>query len=678
MNIFLWRNTCARKDLETGRRRLGGHHEPHRRVTGTSHDPLADPGPHGFGLVQSWLNQIPLHDEANGSVENSVPDTYNGYTSHWHPHNFPVEPVPPARQKFRHQRDRPLNNERPFVATPDPFLGDGYSETQYEASAETGSDKENKKRRRPHRNRDSLDGLSHEPSFERRPRRKTRTDRYTSKDQTGRRKSITKGETETSRKKSRSKKHHLRSSRDVMNNFKSGVIPNTRVTMKPNLTTGLFLNGRSSTFEQVTDLTFNNMTFAETQSEVSKNDEESLSNTDDEFNNDKDETLDDSGQSLKQHASISKTTAYATDAARDGGEEVREAHDEHSSPRMQNFPSQSHESQDNCDASNEITRVHDSGGTSVIFNKLMETGVFDGTGILEKIAQQESQSNATGLEELKILATAWVNKHLAYEDKGVRAGAVRDSPIRPDTQPPSNVTNSRPDDTNDVTKPTDTPHHEHRGGESPLHTCDPKQGDLDPQPGPIHSPSLAKPSTGNDTNELSKDEYPMRDSEEKQISGVNGRRQSVSQTSEGGHHYIRKDNNTLFMEPHNDHNGETMHEFIERIEGEAISRWDEPHQFLDDWYIDSTEDLLGDEFLTFQEDSNLLESNSLEPRRVTELTPDVLWPGHQPRPTTHGFQHSLEYWGNSDNQGYRLTGDIFREPDASEVEMVSFWRPNRF
>ncbi|KAJ4271801.1 hypothetical protein NW762_000507 [Fusarium torreyae] len=506
------------------------------------------------------------------------------------------------------------------------------------------------------------------------------------------------------------------------------------------------------------------MSFMETQSEVSKNDEEPLSDTDDECDHDKDETLDDSEQSLKQHVVISKTVTSTTKAARDGEEEVQETHGEGLNPIMQRSPSQGPESQGNCEASNKITRVHDFGVTSVIFKQLMETGVFNGTGVLEKIAQQENQSNATGLEDLKILAKEWIRKHPAYEDKGVRVGTARNSPTRPDTQPPSNVTNHRLNITNELTKGTATPHYGYHERKSPLRTYDPKQRDVDPQPEPTHLPAVPRQSTENDTNELSVNQNPT-EAEEKQVSGINGQRQSVSQISEGGHHYIRcldqedrlrpahqnhqgdptcvqpflyqntplhletqpigqllyhrwelhdgnmspaelfhhqypyqhvpmvlpmvypemyytqhgkQDDNIPLAESYDNHNDETMHEFIERMEGEAISRWDEPHQFLDDQYIGSTADLLEDEFSILPNEPNLLEDSDSELYRVTDPIWDVLWPGHQSEPTIHDLQPLLGYRRSSDNQGYHSAGCIIGEPSWSEVEMPGFWRPNRF
>lgn len=112
------------------------------------------------------------------------------------------------------------------------------------------------------------DDDSHGPGknvYEKRPRRKTREDRYDSRKQ---RKKRAKPEADHKKepspvKKSRNKsKQKLRSGKEVMTNFTSTAIPPGRVTVrlmplqsqtetdihkiKPNLTTGLFRNARVS------------------------------------------------------------------------------------------------------------------------------------------------------------------------------------------------------------------------------------------------------------------------------------------------------------------------------------------------------------------------------------------------------------------------------------------------
>ncbi|KAL6895828.1 hypothetical protein HDV57DRAFT_27687 [Trichoderma longibrachiatum] len=90
--------------------------------------------------------------------------------------------------------------------------------------------------------------------FEKRPRRKTRQDRY----DTVKFKDAAPTKKQAQRRSTRvSKSGRLRSSREVMANFKSRAItnPNERITLKSTFTPGLFVNGRSSA--PVADLVFN-------------------------------------------------------------------------------------------------------------------------------------------------------------------------------------------------------------------------------------------------------------------------------------------------------------------------------------------------------------------------------------------------------------------------------------
>ncbi|KAL7629215.1 hypothetical protein AAE478_000735 [Parahypoxylon ruwenzoriense] len=86
-------------------------------------------------------------------------------------------------------------------------------------------------------------------SFERRPRRKTREDRYEVKKEKKRnhRQEGTKDYDDHRRKKrKRSEKKRITSSKNVVNNFASEAVLNDRITVQPYLKPGLFENGRAS------------------------------------------------------------------------------------------------------------------------------------------------------------------------------------------------------------------------------------------------------------------------------------------------------------------------------------------------------------------------------------------------------------------------------------------------
>ncbi|KAI0101612.1 hypothetical protein GGR51DRAFT_529586 [Nemania sp. FL0031] len=101
------------------------------------------------------------------------------------------------------------------------------------------------------------------PAFEKRPRHKTRADKYETKKSEDRKKRGGKpdqGEDLPGKSKSRKRKH-LATGKNVMNNFTSEVILNDRITVQTNLKPGLFSNKRVSKNNPITDLSFSEMPF---------------------------------------------------------------------------------------------------------------------------------------------------------------------------------------------------------------------------------------------------------------------------------------------------------------------------------------------------------------------------------------------------------------------------------
>ena len=189
----------------------------------------------GFEIVQSWLNATPGPSGIAGSEEHDSQTNDRLRETSWRPNNLPFEPISPIRHRNDPQRTRHLPREPAYTKSPGPYLDDLNTASQLEPVVETDSNKENKKRARSLSRQKLSDDISEKSSFGRRPRRKTCPDRYTSKNKgTGR--SSVKAKKE-SRRKSRSKKHLLRSSQDVVTNFVSGAIPNTRVTASQLTTT---------------------------------------------------------------------------------------------------------------------------------------------------------------------------------------------------------------------------------------------------------------------------------------------------------------------------------------------------------------------------------------------------------------------------------------------------------
>ncbi|CAM1507006.1 Fc.00g066470.m01.CDS01 [Cosmosporella sp. VM-42] len=213
----------------------------------------------GGHYIRSWLAQIvdPSIDPALDAVRRAEDEPRDGVSS-WHPYNLPLVGID--------RNTRPETTRKRHLARSDSSI--------VTSSAGTRS---HRQQRKPHHNvppnrgqgrtaaqvqdansQNSIRSTSRESIFEKRPRRKTRESRYEPKNDTA--------GAHSRNKKSRSrpkknKKRPLSSSRNIMINFASDAIPNKRLTMKPSLTTGLFLNGRTSTANQLADLTFNDMVF---------------------------------------------------------------------------------------------------------------------------------------------------------------------------------------------------------------------------------------------------------------------------------------------------------------------------------------------------------------------------------------------------------------------------------
>jgi hypothetical protein len=209
------------------RHHSNGQHEIRHRVLETSNHCSLDAEPNRLDAVQSWLSQVHDYGSHNDSEQHFAQDMDNDYTPNWKPHNLSTVPISRNHHQSRRSRNRALDQQPPSDLLED----DTYSESQHGPSLETGSDKENRKRSRSHFTHNSHKGKSGKWLFERQPRRKTRPDRYTSKNIGGRREPTTESEERRPRKRPRSKKQEIRSSRDIMNNFTSGAIPNTRVTV---------------------------------------------------------------------------------------------------------------------------------------------------------------------------------------------------------------------------------------------------------------------------------------------------------------------------------------------------------------------------------------------------------------------------------------------------------------
>jgi hypothetical protein len=755
-----------------------GHYGQRHRNEGIESESYLDIDPRGFDSIQSWLDKI------SNSADDYVHNADESCLSIMRPSDVPAWERSLYPNQLVHRSDWPLIKDRPLAVAPESLEDDAYLNSQHARCPDTGSNKENQKRYRTHSYQDSLDDIPDRPLFERRPRRKTRPDRYTSKDQTTKEKSHIEGETEKRRRKTRPKKRHLRSSRDVMNNFVSGAIPNTRVTVsgEPEYidihriysnasnvldetksyywtfpersfvyrwTRCIALNSGVGPSNQtvVTDLTFNDMPVMKLRGSSGNEKEELQLSTPTQSDHDEDDTLYD-GRSSQQHAEPS------TASIKNKKENKRKIANKNLDTVPQNFSLEdTHAIQDDLISSGEVAQTSDSESPEVTLKRLIKTGVFDGTSILNKITNQIIQPKSTNGSNLP-----------PYQDKGVLVDPDMGALTNSSPQIPPNIDQN---DSRHVVASTNTAERGHQENEVPVYTHNATQ---------VDSPTLTKVPTRNDIHERGGEQHVMVETEKKTNPIAHSRWHSVSRTSEGGHHYIqcldRKDlpgpliqsigthpaddqhlfyqdvaqnseiqhpeqslhhrykshdertsplyelsyqhprqslygicnipsdspailpaaysdiytiqdeaygGNTQFARPYYNHDGETMQQFIERIEGEASSRWDEPHQVVDGSFIDVMEDFAETEFKRAQGSSYTFPRGDLGYGEITRPASHNVYPDLYCEPTIGRPQYESVYWRNSDNgQDCYFAGRTDRGFDSPEPEMLAFWRPNRF
>ncbi|OBS26504.1 hypothetical protein FPOA_00447 [Fusarium poae] len=395
------------------RRHLNGPVKANHRTKGYSNQALSDVSSDRLHRIQSWLDATPAApDELHDSVEDDTQTNNRSRTSSWRPHDLPIASISPNYRRNNRPRDRHTNEERVCKMSQEPFPDDPYPSSHFEASLEAEFDKENKKR--------SPNDESDRNPFERRPRRKTRPDRYSSKNKEAK-KSPAKTKNERSQRKSRPQKHRLRSSQDIMTNFASGAIPNTRVTMKPNLTTGLFLNGRSSAAAPVADLTFNDTRFLEPKTSPKKKHQDVQLNTNGEIDHDEDETPYNLESPQRQHTNCQKTAIIDKDVE---GKVNREA---------------DHTSQADCNSLNGSNSEPSPETPRTMLKKLIETGIFDGTGILKLTSDKNLQQDPVRDGENGILENVQLVGSRADQHGASTADPSKDSTIPSTTLPQSNT-----------------------------------------------------------------------------------------------------------------------------------------------------------------------------------------------------------------------------------------------
>ncbi|KAL6868678.1 hypothetical protein J3F83DRAFT_710138 [Trichoderma novae-zelandiae] len=228
-----------------------------------SHDQCT---PSRTDFIPSWLQhvQTSYYDSSREVPREASP--VDALEASWHPNGIPNVRVPSSYDAGRYQSSDLFIQDTPSPAPPAIQTS---RHRHYESDLHSDYDRVSDDRRGGYRSKPTIStpppaSVVKDDVFEKRPRRKTRQDRYNtvkSRDAVPTKKQAKKPSTRVSKMK------RLRSSREVMANFKSSAItnPHERLTLKSTFTPGLFVNGRSSA--PLADLVFNDIPLPDEDSE---------------------------------------------------------------------------------------------------------------------------------------------------------------------------------------------------------------------------------------------------------------------------------------------------------------------------------------------------------------------------------------------------------------------------
>ncbi|KAI1096084.1 hypothetical protein F5B19DRAFT_218935 [Rostrohypoxylon terebratum] len=205
---------------------------------------------------------------------------YNKHPRHvdqrWSPrHGFPADNLPQAASPFRDPGMRdPRKSRRVRITTSDSSFISGFGNSTRPPDHGPGPILQVRENTPPVRSPreeglaplDTSSTTSHvddHTNFEKRPRHKTREDKYETKKRKRGHEDGTRGHEEDRRKKRKKAqgKKSAMSSKNVVNKFTSDAVLNDRITVQPHLKPGIFDNGRTSKRQPVSDLAFSEMQF---------------------------------------------------------------------------------------------------------------------------------------------------------------------------------------------------------------------------------------------------------------------------------------------------------------------------------------------------------------------------------------------------------------------------------
>jgi hypothetical protein len=268
----------------------------------------------------------------------------------------------------------------------------------------------------------------------------------------------------------------------------------------------------SVTSHQITvaDLKFNDSRFLGSRTSPKEKHKDAQLSTRGESNHDEDETSDNFNSVLRQQTDF--LTASVTDKIPNGKEKPGHGSQEDSSSLNGSDPESSPES------------------PGTMLKKLVKTGIFDGMGILNLTSDKTMESNLVQDGEDGILQKAQLVKGPGLNEEGSMADPGKET-LLSTTQSPSNIAKFyQKRYGRHRNRLVDTLCLERQNDKFLVYTHNTTQ---------VCSSDLANPASMRDGHEPSVNQNLSPDLKSAHNPAFNGRRQSVSRTSEGGHHYIQ-------------------------------------------------------------------------------------------------------------------------------------------
>ncbi|KAF5663152.1 hypothetical protein FCIRC_11248 [Fusarium circinatum] len=344
--------------------------------------------------------------------------------------------------------------------------------------------------------------------------------------------------------------------------------------MRPNLTAGLFLNGRSSTYGRGTlllgldlvfshhnlgaDITLNDTTFIETCGEKRRVDEVPQHNTSEKSSGHDD--VSNSGHTSRSATELPETTTNDEEG------ELQSLADEFSQGNQQNTQRNGSEAHSGSVPSTETTQASDCEAPEAMLKRLVETGIFDGTGIFKATSQRTMEPNIEHHACLGTNGSEQSSKNPTYQDKGIMTDHSRQSKLGPNIQAATKYTQFHLNGgAKDAPVPTEASCSRYEQ-ELPVPTCS-----TSPQ---VQPPILPMSVVGNNTDSIT-EEPPVGPQGTKSISTTNSRGHPLSRISERGDRYTEQNNQPGSMFPSlraEDFNGE--HSYHRDLTEKDKSQWE--------------------------------------------------------------------------------------------------------